>query len=181
MENIMENIMENTTLMDILNRRSIRKFEAKEVPEEVITVLLHAAMNAPSACNQRCWHFVVIRDQEIKDKLSQIHGGYHTIKNAPVSILVCGEPKAATLPSFWEHDCAAASENILIAAQSLGLGGVWQGANPAEPEQLDMVSDFVRLPEGIKPFAILSIGYPAETGNVKDKFDPNKIHFDYQW
>lgn len=173
--------MQNKTLMDILNRRSIRKFENKEVPEEIVTILLHAAMNAPSACNQRCWHFVVVRNQDIKDQLSQIHGGYHAIKNAPVSILVCGEPKAATLPSFWEHDCAAAAENILIAAQSMGLGAVWQGANPAEPEQIDMVCRYALLPKGITPLTIISIGYPAETINKKDKFDRNKIHYDYQW
>lgn len=174
-------IMQNKTLIDILNRRSIRKFEEKEVSDEIVTQLLHAAMNAPSACNQRCWHFVVIRNQEIKDSLSQIHGGYQAIKNAPVSILVCGEPKAATLPSFWEHDCAAAAENILIAAQSVGLGAIWQGANSAEPSQIDMVCRYVHLPEDIKPLTIISIGYPAETVTEKEKFDQNKVHYDYQW
>ena len=173
--------MNNITLTDILNRRSIRKFKNQDVSEELVTELLHAAMNAPSACNQRCWHYVVIRHQEIKDQLSQIHGGYHAIKNAPVSILVCGEPNAATLPSFWEHDCGAASQNLLIAAQSMGLGAIWQGANPAEQGQLDQICEYVHLPEGIKPFTIISIGYPAEQPAQKEKFEQAKIHYDYQW
>lgn len=173
--------MKNITLENILNRRSVRKFEEKEVPGEWITELLMAAMNAPSANNQRCWHFVIIRDQEIKDNLSQIHGGYGTIKNAPVSILVCAEPSKATLPSFWEHDCAGATENILIAAQSMGLGAIWQGANPAEQDQLDKVKQYVKLPSGIIPFSIVSIGYPKETASERKTFDPEKIHFDYQW
>lgn len=173
--------MKNITLEDILSRRSIRKFENKEVSEDSVTDLLKAAMNAPSANNQRCWHFVVIREQEIKDSLSQIHGGYGTIKKAPVSILVCGEPSKATLPSFWEHDCAGASENILIAAQSMGLGAIWQGANPAEPEQIEKVRQYVKLPSGIVPFAIISIGYPDEKSMERKTFDPEKIHFDYKW
>jgi hypothetical protein len=63
----------------------------------------------------------------------------------------------------------------------MGLGAIWQGANPAEPKQIYMICDYVHLPEGIKPFAIISIGYPAETGSEKEKFDQNKIHYDYQW
>ena len=173
--------MKNSTLTDILNRRSIRKFMDKAVSDEILTSLLQAAMNAPSASNQRCWHFVIIKHQEIKNNLSQIHGGYQAIKNAPVSILLCGEPKAAILPSFWEHDCAGASENILIAAQSMGIGAIWQGVNPAEPDQMAMVSRYVDLPSGIVPFSIISMGYPAEEGAEKETFECNIFHYDYQW
>ena len=173
--------MENLTLQYILNRRSVRKYQPQKVPKDIITDLLKAAMNAPTACNQQCWHFVVIENKEILKDLSSIHGGYHTLKNSPLAILVCGEPGTAILECFWEQDCAAASENILIAAQSFDLGAVWLGVNPTAKEESGMITKFLHLPEHIKPFSIISLGYPAGPVDTQCKYDEGKIHYDGKW
>lgn len=175
--------MDNITIQHILNRRSIRKYQEKEVPKEVIKQLLQAAMNAPSACNQQSRHFILIDDQEILIKLSEIHGGYHTIAKAPAVIVVCGEPDLAVLKSFWEHDCAAAAENILIAAEALGLGAIWMGVNPAPEakEEAAKVCRYLSLPEHIKPFSIIACGYPAETIPPRDNYKESKIHYNNIW
>ncbi len=173
--------MENITIKHILNRRSVRKFKEHEISKEIITELLKAAMNAPSACNQQCWHFIIVEAREVLNELSTIHSGYHTIANTPTAIVVCGEPGKAILPSFWEHDCAAATENILIAAEALGLGAIWQGVNPAAREEAALVSKYLKLPDQIKPFSIVSLGYRAENVGFQDKFNPDKIHFNSCW
>lgn len=173
--------MENITLNTILNRRSIRTFQNKQVPAEIITNLLRAAMSAPSACGQHIWHFVIIEDNAVLNELSCIHSGYHTLRNTPIAILVCGEPEAAVLESFWEHDCAAATQNILIAAQSYGLGAVWQGVNPASPQDADIIKKSVNLPESIHPFSIISLGYPAGMPVANDRYDESKLHYNSRW
>ena len=169
--------MENTTIRHILSRRSIREFHEEQIPEEIITLLLKAAMNAPSACNQQCRHYIIIEDRKVLNELSTIHNGYLTIAAAPVSIVICGEPAAAVLPGFWEHDCAAAAENILIAAESLGLGAVWQGVNPAAEAEISLVSKYIKLPDQIRPFSIISMGYPKHKTPLQDKFNSDKIHY----
>lgn len=173
--------MENITLQHIMNRRSIRKYISKPVPPEIITELIKAAMNAPSACNQHICHFVILEDREILNELSGIHGGYHTLRNTPTAILICSEPEAAILPSFWEHDCAAATQNLLIAAEALGLGAVWQGVNPAAPTDANIITKCVGLPKNIHPFAIISLGYPDEEPVIKCNFDESKIHYNSRW
>ena len=170
--------MYNITLRHLLNRRSIRKYEARKLPKELITLLLQAAMNAPSACNQQCWHFIVIEDKKKMNELSEIHGGYHTLKNAPVSILVCNEPGTAKLECFVDQDCAAATENILIAAEALGLGALWMGVNQTSPGDSVIIRNVLNIPEEIKPFSFVALGYPTEQAQPQNKYDETKIHYD---
>jgi nitroreductase len=169
--------MENITLQHLLNRRSIRKYENRRLPKELIMILLQAAMNAPTACNQQCWHFIVIEDREKLNELSEIHGGYHTMKNAPLVILVCSEPGNAQLECFLDQDCAAATENILIAAESLGLGALWMGVNQTSPADSVIIRNVLNIPEEIKPFSFVALGYPAEIAHTMDKYDETKIHY----
>lgn len=173
--------MENIILSNLLKRRSVRRFKNEPVPAEIVLDLLKAAMNAPSACNQQIWHFVILEDRAVLNELSGIHSGYTTLKSTPTAILVCGEPGAATLPSFWEHDCAAATQNILIAAEAYGLGAVWQGVNPLGKEDAEIIKKCVNLPDNIHPFSIVSIGYPAETPVEKCRFNEKKIHYNSRW
>ncbi|MDF2985413.1 MAG: dehydrogenase [Eubacterium sp.] len=165
----------------IFNRRSIRKFQNREVSDELINSLLRAAMSAPSACNQQPWHFVIIRDRTILNQLSDIHGGFNNLKNAPLAILVCGEPKAATLECYWEQDCSAATQNILLAATALGLGAVWQGINPEGGNDSDTLRRLLKLPEHITPFSLIAAGHPAETSEPADRFNTDKIHYSNVW
>ncbi len=169
--------MVNSTIQHIMNRRSIRKYEDRRLPKELITILLQAAMNAPSACNQQCWHFIVIEDREKLNELSEIHGGYHTMKNAPLVILVCEEPVNAKLECFLDQDCAAATENILIAAEALGLGALWMGVNQTSPGDSVIIRKVLNIPEEIKPFSFIALGYPSEKAHPQNKYDDTKIHY----
>ncbi len=170
--------MENITMKHLLNRRSIRKYEERRLPKEQLTMLLQAAMNAPSACNQQCWHFIVIEDKKKMQVLSEIHGGYHTLKNAPLAILVCSEPGTAKLECFVDQDCAAATQNILIAAEALGLGALWMGVNQTSPDDSVIIRNVLNLPEEIKPFSFVALGYPLESAHPQNKYDESKIHYD---
>jgi nitroreductase len=170
--------MDNITLEHLLSRRSIRKYEDRRLSKEQVTMLLQAAMNAPSACNQQCWHFIVIEDRKKLNELSEIHGGYHTLKNAPLAILVCSEPGTAKLECFVDQDCAAATENILIAAEALGLGALWMGVNQTSPGDSVIIRNVLNIPEEIKPFSFVALGYPTEPAPLQNKYDESKIHYD---
>jgi nitroreductase len=161
----------------IFKRRSIRKYKEQEVPEELIKSLLQAAMSAPSAVNQQPWHFYVIRDRKTLNELAGIHSGFHNLMGAPLAVLVCGEPAAAKLEFYWEQDCSAASQNILLAATALGLGAVWQGINPRGGSDSDAIRRITKLPMNLKPFSLISIGYPAEFPEPSNRFDEARIHY----
>lgn len=166
-------------MKDILERRSIRKYTDEAVSDEDITSLLKAAMAAPSANNQQCWEFMVIRDRQTLKTMIPFHnrGGYNMLGYAPVAILVCGDLKKQLSEGYWIQDCAAATENILIAAQSLGLGAVWLGVHPRE-ERVTKIKELLNIPENVMPLSLISIGHPAENKKPSDRYDPSKIHHD---
>ena len=161
----------------MLKRRSVRKFEDREVPDEFIYELLHAAMSGPSACNKTPWEFYVIKNGEKLDKVKR--ASLFSRFNSSLVIVVAGNTKRA-LPSpltdYWIQDCSAAIENILLCATDLGLGAVWCGAYPQKrvEDKLDVVLD---LPKHHIPLGIIHVGYPAETPEPRDQYDPDRVHF----
>ncbi|TAL39447.1 MAG: nitroreductase family protein [Spirochaetes bacterium] len=159
----------------ILSRRSIRKFSSEPVDEGTIEEILKAAMSAPSAGNQQPWHFVVIRDRALLDRVPQIHPHSLMIREVPVAILVCADPTLETHKGYWVQDCAAATENILIAVQSLGLGAVWLGVFPRE-ERVTGLRDLLGIPPHVIPFSLVPIGHPAEQKPPSQRFTREKIH-----
>jgi nitroreductase len=161
----------------ILNRRSIRAYTAEPVSDDLVAKLLAAAMAAPSANNQQPWHFVVIRDRGTLDAVPDIHPHSRMVRQAPLAILVCGDPAAEKNPGYWVQDCAAATENLLIAATALGLGSVWLGVYPRE----DRVTGLRRLlgvPEPIVPFALVPIGRAGEVKPPADRYQESRVHRD---
>lgn len=162
----------------ILQRRSIRKYLDQPVEEEKIEQLLKAAMAAPSAMNRQPWEFVVIRDQEILEK---IHKTLTFGKmQAPLAIVVCGNLSGISKKltnGFWVQDCSAATQNILLAATGLGLGSVWCGVHPIYTYEKS-ISTFLGLPEGIKPLNVIFIGYPAEEKEARTQYNPDCVHYD---
>lgn len=165
----------------ILSRRSIRQYADQPVELEKITGLLKCAMSAPSACNQQPWHFIIIENAGVKQKISEIHSGFSMVKDAPAVILVCAEPGAAQLEFFCRQDCSAATENILIAANTLGLGAVWLGINPAGGEDSDILRGVLGIPANIYPFALIPVGYPAESKPAADRFNIDRVHYNSNW
>lgn len=159
----------------VLSRRSVREYTAQPVSDEMLHTLLKAAMVAPSAGDERPWHFVVIDDRRIKEKIPEIHRFAHMAPNAPLALLVCGDENLQKHHGFWVQDCAAATENILIEAQQLGLGAVWLGVYPVEGR----VQGFRRLldiPERVIPFALVLVGYSAEHKNPANRYDESRVH-----
>lgn len=163
----------------ILERRSIRKYTDEPVSDDDLSNLLKAAMAAPSAGNQQSWEFVVIRDRDILNTAVGIHpsGGYKMLGHAPLAIVVCGNPDKELYEGYWVQDCAAATENILIAAQSLGLGAVWLGVYPRE-DRVAKLKKLLGLPDRIIPLSIVSVGHPAEKKGPSNRFDEGNIHLD---
>jgi len=163
------------TMKAILSRRSIRRYTEEPVSRDLIEELLKAAMNAPSAGDEQPWHFIVIDRRPILDKLADIHPHAKMLKQAPAAIIVCGDESMEKFKDFWVQDCSAASENMLLAAHALGLGAVWLGIYPAEKIVLE-IRELLNIPSNIIPFSIISIGYPAEEKESKERFDASRIH-----
>jgi nitroreductase len=163
------------TLEAIHTRRSVRAYQDKPVPDELITKVLAAAMAAPSARNQQPWEFVVITDKSILESLPSINPFTQMALEAPLAILVCGNLKVESSPGYWVVDCSAATQNILLCAHALGLGAVWTGTYPNE-ERMDGYTELLGLPEHILPHSLVVIGYPIEIPPPEDRFKPERIH-----
>lgn len=160
----------------ILSRRSIRAYTDEPVTEAQIEKLLRVAMSAPSANNEQPWQFVVIDDRELLDTIpEEVHPYSKMLKEAPVAILICGEPRRQHHAGYWEQDCAAATQNLLLAAHSLGLGAVWLGVHPRE-KRVEGMQRLLRLPEYLVPFALISIGRPGEEKPPSDRYNPEWVH-----
>lgn len=163
----------------ILNRKSIRKYTDQPVTDEHITTLLRAAMAAPSAVNEQPWEFVVIRDKGIMKRITEVQEYSQMLLEADAAIVVCGDLTKERYPGFWVQDCSAATENILIQAEDLGLGAVWLGVFPIA-ERVKNLQTLLNLHENIVPLAIVPVGHPAEQRQAADRFNPERIHLN-QW
>jgi len=158
----------------IFTRRSIRKYLDKPVAEELVQKLLAAAMQAPSARNQQSWQFVVIDDRAILGKIPAFMPNAAMAAEAPLAILVCGDLALEKSPGYWVVDCAAATENILLAAHALGLGAVWTGVYPRE-QRMEGLRRLVGLPEKIVAHSLVVLGYPAQQVQAEDRYRPERI------
>lgn len=161
----------------ILTRRSIRRYAQDPVSEEQVTALIRAAMAAPSAGNQQPWQFVVVRDQAVRGVIAGANPYGGMAREAPVAIVVCADMTRDDRPGFWPQDCAAATQNLLLAAHAAGLGAVWCGTYPRE-ERMGPIAQVLGLPEHIIPFSVVPIGYPAERPAPADRYDAGRVHFD---
>ena len=166
--------------MDILTaiytRRSVRRFTHEPLSDKDLETLLRAAMQAPSADNGQPWHFIVINDRVLMDKIPSIHPWSEMMKEAALGILVCGQVVDGEMGEYWQQDCAAATENILLAAHGIGLGAVWLGICPDAKRMADF-SALVGLPAGVKPLGLIAVGHPAHPYQPADRYDPAKVHF----
>ncbi len=167
----------NTIIDAIKSRRSVRSFKPGQLKESELKAILEAGSFAPSAMNGQTWHFTVIQDKALLDSWSeqvrQILKGvdnpklqerlkdpnYHTFYHAPTLIVISGQADAM----FHVTDCAAATQNMLLAAAALGIGSCWIGIisrlleSPVGPE----LTRALQIPVGYKPLHAVALGYPA--------------------
>ena len=162
------------TLDAIRTRRSIRTYLDRPVPEELIQKLLVAAMQAPSARNQQPWQFVVIDDRAILARIPKVMPNAGMAGSAPLAILVCGDLGLEQSEGYWVVDCAAAVENMLLAAHALGLGAVWCGVYPREP-RMEGLRQLVGLPQNVVAHSLVVIGYPAEQVQPEDRYRSERV------
>lgn len=161
----------------IFKRRSVRHYTNQAIRSEDITRLLQAAMAAPTARNCQEWEFVVVRDKAMFKKIMAVHPYSKMLAEADCAIVVCGNTKREMAPGYWQADCGAATQNILLAATALGIGSVWLGVYPNE-ERMAALARLLNLPEYVKPLNIISLGMPAEKLAEVNRFDPAKIHYE---
>ena len=162
---------------NIMTRTSIRQYTNEPVSKADIETMLRAGMAAPTAVNKQPWHFVVVTD---KAKLKDLAGGRGgMLEKCAVAIVVCGNMEKA-LPGkaqeYWIQDCSAATENILLAANALGLGAVWTGGHPMA-DRVANISKALKLPVTIVPLCTIVIGHPAEQPKPKDKWKPENVSY----
>lgn len=169
----------NPTLETIFNRTSIRSYSDQKVEKDQIMTLLKAGMSAPSAVNKQPWAFMVIDNKELMEKIGDEFKNAGMIKKASCAIIVCGDLKLAlegVAQEFWVQDCSAATQNILLAAHSMGLSAVWCGVYP-NSERVEALKNLLSLPDNIVPLNIIPIGVREKEQEPKDKWKEDRIHW----
>jgi nitroreductase len=161
---------------EIFERISIRKYENRPVEEEKIRQVLKAAMAAPSAGNQQPWEFYVVRDPEMIRKLADTTPYSKSAAGAPVVIVPCYRTNGLWAPMYDTIDLSIATENMLLEITSLGLGAVWMGIAPIE-DRILAVDRILGLGEDLHSFALVPVGYPAESRPQQDRFQEERIHW----
>lgn len=169
-----------TVYRNILSRKSVRSFEETPVSAEQVDTLLRAAMAAPTGRDMRPWRFVVIDNRVVMDSLVEQLPYAKMLKEAPLAIVVCGDQSVLGRdgkPSCnWSFDCSAATENLLLMAEAMGLGAVWTGVYPYE-DRMAAVSKALHLPDYIIPLNLIPIGYPKGNPQPKEKYDATNVHY----
>lgn len=162
----------------IFHRRSIRKYQEKEVEQEKLDWILKAAMAAPTTANQQPWEFTIVRKKEVIEELSKASPYTGCAGKAPVVIVVSYRMKNLPCPDWTQIDCAIAMENIWLETDALGLGGVWLGIAPVE-ERMKVVDEIIGNREGIRSFSLFALGYPDEEKTLEENYhyDSSRVRY----
>jgi nitroreductase len=163
------------------SRRSCRSFKTSKISRNVLYKVLDAARWAPSAGNLQSWEFIIVETEAEKNQLASAALGQDFLATAPVVVVVCADTERSAVKYgsrgryiYSLADACCATENILLAATSLGLGTCWVGS--FEPGR---VRDVLGIPEGVVPIAIIPIGYPADEGTPSSRTSiGNIVHFE---
>lgn len=168
----------------IFERRSTRYFTDRPISDEDVRTILKAGMSGPTAVNARDWAFIVVTDREMLDRMADINGkAADPLKRATLGILVCGDldRSFSKAPNYWIIDGAIAGQNMLLAAQELGIGSVWLGTWPQE-DRMKAQAELFNLPENIIPHSILAFGYPLdvvdEKRHEKPEWEADRVHYE---
>ncbi|MFI3267674.1 MAG: nitroreductase family protein [Rikenellaceae bacterium] len=173
----MENT-KNSTLDTIHNRKSVRSYTEQQISDEELLTLVKAGMAAPSGKNVQPWELLIVKDRAKLDYLAGVLPYAKMLKGASAAIVVCGNDDIENGgSSYWQVDCSAVTQNILLAAESMGIGAVWTATYPYA-ERMEPVAEVFGLPSNIKSLCVIPLGYPAKEGTAKNKYKEEKVHFD---
>ena len=169
-----------TVLHNILQRKSVRAYTDRAVSHEQIDTLIRAAMAAPTGRDMRPWHFIVLEGRQQLSPLAEQLPYAKMLAEAQAAVVVCGDmsvtDKEGNPSRNWTFDCSAATENLLLQAEAMGLGAVWTGVYPYD-ERIEAVKQALHLPDHLIPLNVIPIGYPKGDPQPKDKYDPAKVEY----
>ncbi len=165
----------------IMTRVSVRDYSDKQVDDSTVNKILRAGMAAPTAANQQPWQFVVVTQQNLKDSITAAFEFTKMVEHCSFAVVVCGDMNNLfkdDVPEggFWVEDCSAASENMLLAAHALGVGSVWCGIYPLKDRE-EKLREILNIPSSLTPLNVIAFGYPAQPAPPKNKWNPEKIHY----
>ena len=159
-------------MKEIFSRRSIRKYTNQEITDDILHQILKAGMNAPTARNLKPFEFIVIKDKEILEQLSNAKKNAYFVKDSNVTIVVL----AKEVSEFWQQDLGAVTQNILLQATEFGIGSCWVGIAPNESYE-QYIREMLDIPEDIRVFSMISLGYPEEVKEKNDNYYEEKVHY----
>lgn len=169
-----------TVLHNILQRKSVRAYTDRAVSHEQLDTLIRAAMAAPTGRDMRPWHFIVLEGRHQLSPLAEQLPYAKMLAEAQAAVVVCGDmsvtDKEGNPSRNWTFDCSAATENLLLQAEAMGLGAVWTGVYPYD-ERIEAVKQALHLPDHLIPLNVIPIGYPKGNPQPKDKYDPAKVEY----
>lgn len=161
----------------IKTRRSIREYADKDIESEKIENILKAGMQAPgSRLGKEPWEFIVVRNKDTLEKLGKIKP---RVTNCNTAIVLLANMDKSHYKDVWQQDMGACAENMLLEACNQGLGGLWNGVAPWE-ELMNPISEIFKLPENVRPYCIITLGYPKEGQENKymDKYDQSRVYYE---
>jgi nitroreductase len=180
----------NEVLTIIKSRRSVRNYKQEQISQESLEAIIEAGIYAPTAHNDQPWHFTVIQNHAMLQSINEItkremanspvewiqtmslNSGFNVTYNAPTLIVVSGRTDAIA----WATDCAAAIQNMLIAAESLNIGSVWLGLLRFFFDQKDEVQK-LGIPEGYTPYYGVAFGYKEKEQATAPKRNMDVVNY----
>jgi nitroreductase len=159
----------------ILKRQSIRKYSSEPVSEEVKTKILEAGRQAPSAANVQPWHFIVVDDPALKERLASTGRFRSFIKDCSFVVVGLYKSRNPIMKRWGQVDTVIALQNMVLAAQVQGVGSCWIG------DLSGNVKGILGIPGGAEIVALISFGIPDEVPSQKSKKDPKKIFHYNRW
>lgn len=160
-------------MKEIFSRRSIRKYRNQEITDDILHQILKAGMNAPTARNLKPFEFIVVKDNGILEQLSNVKKNAYFVKDSNITIVVL----ARELSEFWQQDLGAVTQNILLQATEFGIGSCWVGIAPNENYE-QYIRQKLEIPEDIRVFSMISLGYPEEIKEKNNNYYEDKVHYD---
>ena len=175
-------VMEN-----ILSRKSVRSYTDQKLTDAQIETLLRAAMAAPSGSNIQPWSFVVLTDTTQYKTVFEGNLNMEKFMQSAAVFVLCADTTVTRTPrgggdpvtmpnGTWRDDLGAATENLLLAAESMGLGACWTASYPYKDRYMPP-KVALGLPDTVVPYSIVPVGYPTGDEQPKDKWDPAKVHY----
>jgi nitroreductase len=161
----------------ILTRRSIRKYTSQKIDQDLVDKIIKAGMYAPSAVNKQPWHFIVFTDRKSMKEIMNVHQSSAMLAEAQTAILICYDENLQHDDGYGAVDCSNATQNMLLAAHALGIGACWIGIYPRQ-NRMEALHTIFGLPQHVKAFAVIALGYPDEKKQVAQRYKPERIHFE---